>query len=1109
MCPHCGKPVQTTALQGICPECMLKAGLVETGEVGPDGTVVAKAPSQPAPKVEEIAPHFPQLEILECLGRGGMGAVYKARQPKLDRFVALKILTRRPDSSISDTEFAARFQQEARALARLNHPDIVAVYDFGEAGGYHYLLMEFVDGLTLRQLLQTRKISPEEALAIVPKICEALQFAHERGIVHRDIKPENILLDKQGRVKIADFGIAKILDATTAGASLTGAKDVIGTPHYMAPEQIEKPAKVDHRADIYSLGVVFYEMLTGELPLGKFQSPSKKVQVDVRLDEVVLHALEKEPERRYQHASEVKADVETIANSPSSPPQADPAALTQIRHGLQVKSACFFFASACFLIAAVSFASSDNLVAAVLSVVAIVFFGIAGYRHFRAARNLAVTLPPGGSGREPAPSEEQRRASAATSEKMHPPWRRAAVGGSAVFASVFALLAIVTALLPRSYEATAKILIHDEKLNSVRSDGELDWALRDVVLSFRGPLLQDQIASGLDLRKRWAERFKSPDLDEDEARQLLARQLAIQRVPRTSTFAISGFSTSRDEAAEIANKAAELFCASPAGQKASVIQRATPPRHHTRPNEPLNLAFAAAVGLVLGIVSGAGVLLVAALRPQKVASAPRQAQTPTANLETKSVAAARWIARVFGTLLLLFYGVFILAEGLPPIASQPEGVQLNFVALGLMLLGFVLGWKRDGAAALLIASGWTLWHISEGRMQWNFFQTPLPVAVLYGFCWWATRGRRTGVVAAAAVSLAILLGLGRLFVPTSVFVRGAVVDAQTGQPVPNAELRLLPRPQRADKGDHPNARSDQEGRYRLYLGWYAAGKQVQISTPDHITLTTNLGPRSLGQRNVSRDFPLQRTGTTNGVSIGSASRTATPPVKFDEARAVSLFNEIEDFGHEFDAAFTSKNLAAAKTGTRRLLTLLTNFNAVVVGTDLQFPAAMFDDLAELRAALDEGDWAKIRQRARHNEEYARAFQRIAHRMIESAHRQNLNAQQSDSVNPAAGVPPVIIQTVPESGATEVDPALEEIRATFSKPMQDGSWSWTKWGDDNFPEMTGPPKYLGDGRTCVLPVRLRPGQVYAIWLNSEYHDSFKDREGQSAVPYLLIFQTGQQ
>ncbi len=298
-----------TAPGGICPECMLKAGLaIQTegpGGTGPHGTKVVHPPPTPA----EIASLFPQLEILECLGRGGMGVVYKARQPRLNRLVALKILARDKEQ---DARFTERFTREAQALARLNHPNIVTVHDFGEAGGHCYLVMEFVDGLNLRQLLQTGKMKPEQALTIVPKICEALQYAHEQGIVHRDIKPENILLDKSGRVKIADFGIAKILGDEAGQQTLTGAKDAVGTPHYMAPEQIEKPQTVDHRADIYSLGVVFYEMLTGELPLGKFQPPSKKVQVDVRLDEVVLHALEKDPERRYQHASEVKTQVETI-----------------------------------------------------------------------------------------------------------------------------------------------------------------------------------------------------------------------------------------------------------------------------------------------------------------------------------------------------------------------------------------------------------------------------------------------------------------------------------------------------------------------------------------------------------------------------------------------------------------------------------------------------------------------------------------------------------------------------------------------------------------------------------------------------------------------------
>src|ERR1019366_2224687 len=242
-------------------------------------------------------------------GRGGMGVVYKARQPRLDRLVALKILA--PEKE-RDPRFAERFTREARALARLNHPNIVTVHDFGEANGFYYLMMEYVDGASLRQLLRAGNTIPESALTIVPPICEALQYAHQQGIVHRDIKPENILLDKQGRVKIADFGIAKLLGPDLRPEPLTADQQVMGTPHYMAPEQVEKPATVDHRADIFSLGVVFYEMLTGELPLGKFQPPSQRVQVDVRLDQVVLHALEKEPDRRYQQASEGKTDLDAI-----------------------------------------------------------------------------------------------------------------------------------------------------------------------------------------------------------------------------------------------------------------------------------------------------------------------------------------------------------------------------------------------------------------------------------------------------------------------------------------------------------------------------------------------------------------------------------------------------------------------------------------------------------------------------------------------------------------------------------------------------------------------------------------------------------------------------
>jgi len=306
-CPQCGAELPGGGLGGLCPACMLKQAAADTA-------------TQPEihgfepPTVAELAALFPQLEILSLIGRGGMGAVYKARQPLLDRLVAVKIL---PAQVTRGTDFAERFTREARALARLHHPNIVMVYDFGQMNGQPYFVMEYVDGLNLRQLEQAGKLTPAEALQIVPQICEALQFAHDAGIVHRDIKPDNILLDKKGRVKIADFGIAKIIGAG-ADPSVPVTQGAIGTPHYMAPEQVERPQSVDHRADIFSLGVVFYEMLTGELPLGKFGPPSsgpKGLRVDVRLDEVVFRALEREPDRRYQHASQVKTAVETIAGS--------------------------------------------------------------------------------------------------------------------------------------------------------------------------------------------------------------------------------------------------------------------------------------------------------------------------------------------------------------------------------------------------------------------------------------------------------------------------------------------------------------------------------------------------------------------------------------------------------------------------------------------------------------------------------------------------------------------------------------------------------------------------------------------------------------------------
>ena len=322
-CPDCGG---VTTPGEPCPACLLGVGLeTMTGEG------VGEAATQwTPPTIDELAGRFPELELLELVGRGGMGAVYKARQETLNRLVAIKIL---PPEIGKKPSFAARFTREAQSMARLNHPNIVTIYDFGERDGLYFFMMEFVDGVNLRQLLDTARVSAREALAIVPQICDALQCAHDQGIVHRDIKPENILMDRQGRVKIADFGLAKLIEPESATViPPAGPGDeasvhtlaAIGTPAYMAPEQIEHPGDVDHRADIYALGVVFYQMLTGELPGKELEPPSRRgIQIDVRLDEIVLQALEKNPQRRYSQVSVMKTRLEDVRSVAAVPGKAE------------------------------------------------------------------------------------------------------------------------------------------------------------------------------------------------------------------------------------------------------------------------------------------------------------------------------------------------------------------------------------------------------------------------------------------------------------------------------------------------------------------------------------------------------------------------------------------------------------------------------------------------------------------------------------------------------------------------------------------------------------------------------------------------------------------
>jgi serine/threonine protein kinase len=603
LCPKCGRPIPSEAPQGLCPKCLLQQASIPT-EIG-GGEPAKSAPPTP----EELAAAFPQLEILEFIGQGGMGFVFKARQPKLDRFVALKIL---PASLAADPAFAERFSREGRVLAKLNHPNIVTIHDFGQAGGFFYLLMEFVDGVNLRQAMNVGRFTPAQALSVVPQICDALQFAHNEGILHRDIKPENILLDSKGRVKIADFGIAKLVGAepvtrpsdflspsdreragamgAPASAALTETGKVLGTPHYMAPEQLEHPQDVDQRADIYSLGVVFYEMLTGELPLGRFAPPSEKSGADPRLDQVVLNTLEKERERRTQTAEEVKTQVETIKST--------------------------------------------------------------GTKVLEAAPTEA---PPMTTPDRPS------------NPGMATHIRRGMVAGLLLFFLTLAAATLVTFMMPECYVAVVRI-----KLEQVAPSGAAVNSVYDPymlqteteIIRFNGTVLS-KVIEDLQLDERWGQRFGHGKLELSQVRGLLDSGMEIQPIRNTQLLEIRFFSDSPKEAAEIANAIAASYRAynqhrlddylrerqTPAANPATfsplhtlvqveIIDQAVPPLRPIRPNKPLNIVIGGMIGLGLGLLAAVATSLVSALKSRWTLTGGEQRQSRRASNSGSTISAA-------------------------------------------------------------------------------------------------------------------------------------------------------------------------------------------------------------------------------------------------------------------------------------------------------------------------------------------------------------------------------------------------------------------------------------------------------------------------------------
>lgn len=290
-CRTCGGDLKKSAAGFFCARCLYGTAMEE----------LAGKSEAATPDWREMAGFLPQYEFVREIGRGGMGTVYEALDPENGGRLAVKVLA---PSCAMNPELVERFRREAEVMETLRHERIVSVKHWGERGGLLHLVMEFVPGGDVAGLLRKNgKLELEAAVELIGQACEGLEFSHSQGILHRDIKPGNLLLDDEGRLKLGDFGLAKVVDeASTMGLTMTNA--AMGTPRYMAPEQMSGAETVDERTDVYALGVVFYEMLTGRLPGGNFALPSELVKVGGRVDEVVLKALSESADDRYSSVAE-------------------------------------------------------------------------------------------------------------------------------------------------------------------------------------------------------------------------------------------------------------------------------------------------------------------------------------------------------------------------------------------------------------------------------------------------------------------------------------------------------------------------------------------------------------------------------------------------------------------------------------------------------------------------------------------------------------------------------------------------------------------------------------------------------------------------------------
>src|SRR5690348_13331927 len=300
-----------------------------TVEIGPDSpTLITAAPRQTLAPINLnfdgqalLSPGAvlgQRYEILQVLGRGGMGAVYKARDREVDRVVALKVI--RPDLA-GNAAMLDRFKQELVLSHQVTHKNVVRIYDLGEADGVKFITMEYIEGSDLRSIiLEKKRFPPAEAVEIMLQVCRALEAVHAVGVIHRDLKPQNIMRDKQGRVVVMDFGLARLVESN--GMTQTGA--LVGTMEYMSPEQALGSA-LDHRSDLFTLGLIFYELLTGKMPFAADSALASLIRrtqeralpvtqhdrtIPASLANIVAKCMERDPKQRYQNTTELLADLE-------------------------------------------------------------------------------------------------------------------------------------------------------------------------------------------------------------------------------------------------------------------------------------------------------------------------------------------------------------------------------------------------------------------------------------------------------------------------------------------------------------------------------------------------------------------------------------------------------------------------------------------------------------------------------------------------------------------------------------------------------------------------------------------------------------------------------